>query len=53
MQGSALRLRTGTPDDALLVGVLGTQVSLDTYATKGIRPLLAREVLSKQASEGG
>lgn len=51
MQGSSLRLRTGTPDDALLVGVLGTQVSLDTYATKGIRPLLAREVLAHFSTE--
>jgi diamine N-acetyltransferase len=37
-------LRDATPDDALLIGVLGTQVSLDTYATAGISPLLAREV---------
>lgn len=37
-------LRQAVPDDALVIGVLGTQVFLDTYATSGIRPLLAREV---------
>jgi ribosomal protein S18 acetylase RimI-like enzyme len=37
-------LRDATPEDALLIGVLGSQVFLDTYATAGIRPLLAREV---------
>jgi diamine N-acetyltransferase len=40
-----LTLRDATPADALVIGVLGTQVSLDTYATEGIRPLLAREVI--------
>ncbi|HOZ25184.1 MAG TPA: hypothetical protein PLI83_10420, partial [Thermomonas sp.] len=38
-------LRPATPDDALCLGVLGLQVFLDTYATGGIRPTLAREVL--------
>lgn len=37
-------LRDATPEDALVIGVLGSQVFLDTYATAGIRPLLAREV---------
>jgi GNAT superfamily N-acetyltransferase len=46
MQHSPLRLRQGTHADALVIGVLGMQVSLDTYATQGIRPLLAREVLA-------
>jgi diamine N-acetyltransferase len=41
------RLRAATPDDALCLGVLATQVFLDTYATGGIRPTLAREVLSQ------
>jgi GNAT superfamily N-acetyltransferase len=41
-----LRLRPATVDDALCLGVLGTQVFLDTYATQGIRPTLAREVLA-------
>ena len=43
---SGMRIRPATPDDALCVGVLGTQVFLDTYATDGIRPGIAREVLS-------
>jgi len=41
-----LILRAANPDDALCLGVLGIQVFLDTYATQGIRPALAREVLS-------
>ena len=39
-------LRAARPQDALCLGVLGTQVFLDTYATTGIRPSLAREVLA-------
>ena len=39
-------IRDARADDALCLGVLGTQVFLDTYATHGIRPALAREVLS-------
>ena len=37
--------------DALCIGVLGTQVFLDTYATGGIRPSLAREVLQHLSTE--
>jgi diamine N-acetyltransferase len=44
-------LRDATPDDALVIGVLGSQVFLDTYATSGIRPLLAREVLENFSTE--
>lgn len=44
-------LRDARPDDALVIGVLGTQVFLDTYATSGIRPLLAREVREHFATE--
>ncbi len=40
-------LRLATATDALCIGVLGTQVYLDTYATDGIRPSLAREVLAE------
>jgi ribosomal protein S18 acetylase RimI-like enzyme len=36
--------RTATEPDALCLSVLATQVFLDTYATEGIRPALAREV---------
>jgi len=49
-----LTLRPARPDDALCLRVLGVQVYLDTYATGGIRPSLAREVLaefSEQATE--
>lgn len=37
-------LRDAQADDALCIGVLGTQVYLDTYATHGIRSAIAREV---------
>lgn len=43
--------RTGRADDALCLGVLATQVFLDTYATEGIRPDLAREVLADYSPE--
>jgi diamine N-acetyltransferase len=43
-RGMDIVLRDATAEDALVIGVLGTQVFLDTYATRGIRPLLAREV---------
>ena len=43
--------RAATPDDALCLGVLGAQVFLDAYATQGIRPTLAREVLSAFTTE--
>jgi GNAT superfamily N-acetyltransferase len=42
---SRLTIRPAQPEDALCLGVLGTQVFLDTYATDGIRPAIAREVL--------
>jgi diamine N-acetyltransferase len=44
-------LRDATAEDALVIGVLGTQVFLDTYATRGIRPLLAREVREHFSTE--
>src|SRR4051812_2016574 len=37
--------RRGVPGDELCVSVLATQVFLDTYATNGISPDLAREAL--------
>lgn len=43
------QLRAATPDDALCIGVLATQVFLDTYATEGIRPAIAREALQTMA----
>jgi GNAT superfamily N-acetyltransferase len=38
-------LRSATAADALCLSVLAMQVFLDTYATDGIRPEIAREVL--------
>jgi diamine N-acetyltransferase len=43
---SDLRLRDAVPEDALCLSVLAMQVFLDTYAIHGIRPAIAREVLS-------
>ena len=39
-------LRDAVAEDALCLSVLAMQVFLDTYATQGIRPAIAREVLS-------
>lgn len=39
-------LRPAQAGDALCLSVLAMQVFLDTYATQGIRPAIAREVLS-------
>jgi GNAT superfamily N-acetyltransferase len=39
-------LRSAVADDALCLSVLAMQVFLDTYATGGIRPTVAREVLA-------
>jgi ribosomal protein S18 acetylase RimI-like enzyme len=41
-----IRLRAAELEDALCLSVLAMQVFLDTYATQGIRPAIAREVLS-------
>ncbi|HKV08930.1 MAG TPA: GNAT family N-acetyltransferase [Thermoanaerobaculia bacterium] len=37
-------MRSAVDSDALSIGALATQVFLDTYATEGIRPSVAREV---------
>ena len=42
----AITFRPATADDALCLGVLSTQVFLDTYATQGIRAAVANEVLA-------
>ena len=42
-------IRPATPADALCLGVLSTQVFLDTYATQGIRAALANEVLAQHS----
>ena len=46
-----LTLRQAVAADALCLSVLAMQVFLDTYATEGIRPALAREVLREYAQE--
>ena len=43
--------REAVPSDALCIGVLATQVFLDNYATEGIRPSLAREVLEALSTD--
>lgn len=48
---SQATLRPATADDALCLGVLAMQVFLDTYATDGIRPAIAREAMSAYAPE--
>lgn len=46
MSATPFTLRPATATDALCLGVLATQVWLDTYASTGIRPAIAREVLA-------
>ena len=41
--------RPAEPADALCLGVLSTQVFLDTYAPQGIRPAVANEVLAQHS----
>lgn len=48
-QRFAIDLRPARAEDALCLSVLAMQVFLDTYATEGIRPVLAREVLATYA----
>jgi diamine N-acetyltransferase len=43
---TGVTLRDAVAEDALCLSVLAMQVFLDTYATQGIRPAIAREVLS-------
>jgi diamine N-acetyltransferase len=51
MKSAGVTYRAGGADDALCVGVLAMQVFLDTYATGGIRPDLAREALAGYSPE--
>jgi diamine N-acetyltransferase len=46
-----MTLREGHADDVLCLSVLATQVFLETYATEGIRPDLAREALAVYSIE--
>ena len=43
----AFELRPAQAEDALCLAVLAQQVYLDTYATEGIRPAIARDVLAQ------
>ncbi len=45
----AITFRPATPADALCLGVLSTQVFLDTYAAQGVSPALAREALAQHS----
>ena len=45
----AVTFRSARADDALCLGVLSTQVFLDTYAKLGIRPAIAREALAQHS----
>src|ERR1700758_5626160 len=45
----AITFRPATAADALCLGVLSTQVFLDTYAPHGITPVLADEVLAQHS----
>ena len=46
-----LTIRRARTADAICIALLGTQVFLDTYATDGIRPSLAREALETLSPE--
>ena len=50
-QPPQITFRQAEAADALCIGVLATQVFLDTYATNGIRPSLAREVLEHLSTD--
>jgi diamine N-acetyltransferase len=47
MSTSDFSLRMACGDDAVTIAALAVQVFLDTYATEGIRPDLAREAFSE------
>ncbi|WP_431261909.1 GNAT family N-acetyltransferase [Roseateles chitinivorans] len=44
-----IAFRSGAPDDASVIAALAIQVFLDTYATDGVRPDLAREAFREYA----
>ena len=51
LSSSDIEIRTARPEDALCLSVLAMQVFLDTYATEGIRPAIAREVLTSYSEK--
>ena len=48
---NTVTVRSAVAEDALCLSVLAMQVFLDTYATQGIRPAIAREVLSAYSQD--
>jgi hypothetical protein len=48
---SAISYHRANPEDAVCIGMLATQVFLDTYAPQGMRPDLAREALACYSPE--
>lgn len=51
MHSQSLQLRPGRQGDAVTVAALSTQVFLDTYASEGVRPDLAREALHEYSEQ--
>lgn len=51
MRMQSVSLRPGTRNDAVTVAALSVQVFLDTYATDGVRPDLAREALREYSEQ--
>jgi len=51
MPDHGMCLRPAQPEDSLCLSVLAMHVFLGTYATHGIRPALAREVLASYSQE--
>lgn len=45
------QLRSATPEDATTIAALAIQIFLDTYATDGVRPDLAREAFTEYSTE--
>lgn len=50
MNASTFELRLASPFDAITVAALSVQVFLDTYATEGISPDIAREAFSEYSA---
>ena len=48
---NTVTVRSAVAEDALCLSVLAMQVFLDTYATQGIRPAIAREVQSAYSQD--
>ena len=51
MHTQSISLRPGTRNDAVTVAALSLHVFLDTYATDGVRPDLAREAFREYSEQ--